>query len=174
MTTATRHHQPSAPIPAELFENLHRQTELSQQLVEILEQELDVLTRMDIQTLISLTRKKESQLKRLQLLDAAFQEIAGAICAAAAPEPVRLRQVIELATADEAHRLEQSRVRLVALRHRIHDRTLINKQLAHDILGYLGDAISLITNTAAGQTPYSARGANRPSSRQPALISREI
>jgi flagellar biosynthesis/type III secretory pathway chaperone len=170
---ASRNH-PSNSMPFELFENLDRQVDLSQQLVDILGQELNALTAMDIQTLLTLTRKKENQLKRLQLLDAAFQEIARTILAASSPEPVRLREVIGLAGQEEAARLEQSRIRLVALRHKIHDRNLINKQLAHDVLGYLNDAVSLITNAATNQVPYSAKGSSQPAARQPTLISREI
>lgn len=164
----------SGSMPAELFENLERQIDLSGQLVEILEQELAALTAMDINSLLGLSRRKEGMIKRVQLLDCSFQEIASRILGAASPEPVRLRELIGLAGPEESARLEHSRVRLVALRHRIHDRNLINQQLAHDVLGYINDAVSLITNAAAGQVPYSAKGPARPSMRQPALISREI
>jgi flagellar biosynthesis/type III secretory pathway chaperone len=161
-------------VPPELFENLARQIDLSLQLLEILEQEQDILLAMDTQGLFTLTRRKEYQLNRLQLLDLSFQEIAKTLVADSSPEPVRLREVIELAGDREAARLEQDRVKLVALCQKIQDRNLVNKLFARDVLGYLNDAVSLITNAIAGQSAYSAKGSIRPSSRQPALISREI
>jgi flagellar biosynthesis/type III secretory pathway chaperone len=162
------------PIPPELFETLERQITHSEQLLAVLDEELQVLTRTDIQALVGLTRRKESLLKRLQLLDASFQEIARGLGRDSSPEPVRLQELIGRAEPEAAARLEQCRVRLVSLRHRIHDRNLINKQLAGDVLGYLKDAISLITGSAAGPANYGTKGTSRPSAQQPVFISRGI
>lgn len=166
--------QAHIPVPPELFETLERQTVHSEQLLAILAEELQVLTRMDIQALIGLTRKKESLLKRLQLLDASFQEIAQGCPRDGSPGPVRLKEIIAGSEPEAAARLERYRVRLVALRHKIHDRNLINKQLADDILGYLKDAISLITGPAGGPAAYGTKGTPRPSAKQPVFISRGI
>jgi flagellar biosynthesis/type III secretory pathway chaperone len=166
--------QAPTPIPPELFETLERQTVHSEHLLAVLDEELQVLTRMDIQALIGLTRKKESLLKRLQLLDASFQEIALGWRGDGSLEPVHLKEIIARAEPEAAARLEQHRVRLVALRHKVQDRNLINKQLADDILSYLQDAISLITGPAGGATAYGTKSAARPSAKQPVFISRGI
>ncbi|MDA8163834.1 MAG: flagellar protein FlgN [Desulfobacteraceae bacterium] len=160
------------PIPPELFETLERQTVHSEQLLAVLEEELQVLTRMDIQELIGLTRRKESLLKRLQLLDSSFEEIARGCCPGV-PGPVSLKEIIARSLPEEASRLEGHRVRLVALRHKIQDRNLVNKQLAGDILGFLSDAISLITGPPP-PAAYGTRGMVRPPARPPVFISRGI
>lgn len=160
-------------IPPKLFEILEQQTTLAEQLLALLNEEVQVLTHIDLPALVNLNRQKEGLLKQLDGLDRALQEMATAL-GHDSSAPVRLKEIIARAEPETAARLEGTRGRLVALRRQIQDRTLINKKLASDILGYLNDAVALFVNPAAVQPGYGAMGPARPSRRQPTLISREI
>ena len=166
--------------PQKINEILERQAGLAEEFLQILAEEKTALADRDVQALITLSRKKENQLTRIQRLDSSFQEEARRLL----PEPPRRAKVVKLAdliplvSAEEADRLAACRERLTALREEILVRNLFNKQWAEDAQRYVSDAIRTITsaiNNAVNTTPmYSTRGGVRPYSSQPTLLSREV
>lgn len=162
------------PRTDKLIEILEKEIQLSTELLDLLHQEQQALTGMDMQALIALTRKKESLLSRIRLLDESLEEAAGRICDASPDKTVKLSDVIARTTGSARATLTECRKNLAALRQKVLDHNHINKRFAEDIRGYLNDAISMITGSMAGRPMYGGHGAARPSANQPSLISREV
>lgn len=166
--------QLSTSATGKLFDILEQEIRFSEELLQILSEEQTALTAMDLQTLVKISRRKESQLKKIQQYDAALQETASRLTRLPEGKIVKLADLKPFIAESEAMKLEEYRDKLEALRHDVLDRNHINKQFANDTLGYLGDAISLITGAIRDQSLYSARGAARYSANGPAMISREV
>ncbi len=162
------------PRTDKLIEILEKEIQLSTELLDLLHHEQQALTDMDMQALIALTRKKESLLSRIRLLDESLEETAGRICGASPDTNVKLSDVIARTTGSARTSLTECRKNLAALRQKVLDRNHINKRFAEDIRGYLNDAISMITGSMAGRPMYGGQGVVRPSANQPSLISREV
>ncbi len=173
--------QPQNPIPYTLFEILEQETELSRIILETLTDERTAITKMDMPCLITLSKRKEKQLTRLQMLDKSLQKtIRGmadnsdtALGDAIGDQAVNLATLIPVATEEDAHMLVIHRDSLKKMREQIKSRNHVNKRFAQNVQGYLNDAISLITGSIADDEFYGARGAARACAGRPALISTE-
>ena len=161
-------------IPQQLFSTLEEAVELSRQFLDLLKAEKTALIEMKINILITLSRKKQDSLARMQALDKAIHETTEEIGNRKGSQTIGLSALIPFASKEEAERLTLYRGTLLRLRQEILDRNHINKNFAQDTRGYLNDAISLITGTMANQPIYGNIGMNRPSANKPALISREV
>lgn len=158
-----------------LFEIFNRQLNLSEEFLQILDEEKTALTEMNMQALIKLAKKKENQLTRIRLLEGSLQEEAARL-APGTPDKkiVKLTDLTSLLDAEEARRLSGCRQRLLTLREEILSRNLFNQRFAADTRQYLDDAIRLITSAVAERPMYSTRGKEKPYSSQPSLLSREV
>ena len=173
--------QPQNPIPYSLFEILEQETELSRIILETLTDERTAITKMDMPSLINLSKRKEKQLTRLQMLDKSLQKtIRGmadnsdpALSDAIGDQAVNLAALIPAATEEDAHMLIIHRDSLKKMREQIKSRNHVNKRFAQNVQGYLNDAISLITGSIADDEFYGARGAAGVCASRPALISTE-
>ena len=167
---------PTTPslIPQQLFSALENAVELSRQFLDLLMAEKTALIEMKMNMLITLSRKKEDSLARMQSLDKVIHETTEEIGNRKGSQAIGLSALIPFASKEEAERLTLYRETLLRLRQEILDRNLINKNFAQDTRGYLNDAISLITGTLADQPIYGNIGMTRPSANKPALISREV
>lgn len=170
----TQQNTTQATLPPKLFEILEKEVALSQEMLRILEAEKDALVEMDMQTLLNLSRKKENQLSMIQALDQSLQETSQKLANRGSDEPVKLTELAALASDAEVERLMGYRERLITMREEIISRNVINKHFAEDTQHFLGDAISMITNAVAERPMYSNKGINKPSVKQPSLISREV
>lgn len=157
-----------------IFDILEQEIRFSEELLRILNAEQAALTAMDLQSLVKNSRLKEAQLKKIQQYDAALQETAIRLTRLPEGKIVKIADLKPFITDVDAIKLEDYRDKLEALRQDVLDRNHINKQFANDTLGYLGDAISLITGAIRDQTSYGARGVARAGSSGPRLISREV
>ncbi|OGR08396.1 MAG: hypothetical protein A2511_02440 [Deltaproteobacteria bacterium RIFOXYD12_FULL_50_9] len=157
-----------------IFDILDQEINFSKDLLEILRKEQAALTAMDLQTLVKLSRQKEAQLKKIQQYDAALQETVVRLTKLPEGKIVKISDLRPFIAKSAADRLEQYRDQLEALRQDILDRNHINKHFAKDTLGYLGDAISLITGAIREQSIYSARGGPKAYANSPTMISREV
>lgn len=169
--------RPTREVPPKMFEILDRQIQFAGEFLAILEEEKAALVAMDMQVLISITKKKMSQLKRIHLLDRALKETLEHF----APTPassnvkvVKLSSLIPLFSRDDAKKIKGRRDELMKMQEEIQARNRLNKRFTDDVLGYLGDAISLITGTVADKAVYGARGMARSVGNSPSLISTEV
>jgi len=179
-------------VPPKLFEILGRQIQFAKELLGVLEEEMTALTAMDVQQLFNITKKKLNQVKRLQYLDDALQEMLIQIAPAKDNERptgprrgrgvnsfsakgIKLSAVIPFFHKEDGAKLLKQRDELFRLQEEIQSRNRLNKRFTGDILGYVGDAISLITNGIAEAAGYGARGAVKSAAAaRPTFISREV
>ena len=85
----------SFPLPL-ILDILKRQIAISTGFLAILEAEKNALVHMDVSTLISLTRQKESELAKIAQLDHSLQEVARRIVAADAGSHHKTIKLAEL------------------------------------------------------------------------------
>jgi flagellar biosynthesis/type III secretory pathway chaperone len=165
------------PLPL-ILDILKRQIAISTGFLAILEEEKNALVHMNIPSLISLTRQKESELAKIAQLDHSLQEVARRIIA---PDfdrdhkTIKLAELIPFMTREQTLAVKKYRDQLAELREKISSNNLINKRFAADTLGYINDAISLICGEVGGEPLYSGRpGRQQKRSSVPSLVSREV
>ncbi|MEW6519949.1 MAG: flagellar protein FlgN [Thermodesulfobacteriota bacterium] len=173
--TGTLQHDGAFPLPL-ILDILKRQIAISSGFLSILEEEKHALINMDVTSLISLTRKKESELAKIAQLDHSLQEVARRIVTSSAPQKktIKLAELIPFMTREQTLAVKKYRDQLAGLREKISSNNLINKRFASDTLGYLNDAISLICGEIAGEKVYSMRGRQPRKASVPSLVSREV
>lgn len=157
-----------------LFEILNNEETLSNELLDLLDQEQTALTAVDLKGLISLSQKKHDVAARIQNLDETVQHVAGKILPEDERKIVRLKSLESELSTDEAGKIRGFRERLTRLRQKIQDCNLVNKKFAEDTLGYINDGISLITGAVAEHGMYQSRGGHKKAHNGPVLISREV
>ena len=183
------HTDSTKAIHPKLYDILEKEEQVSQELLGILDEEQAALTAMDVPALIQVARKKFSQFARIQALDKALNEIG--MLHQTGGEKVRhprmqqayntplqalsLSSLVPRAAKEDAVRLERYRKSILDIRREIQTRNQMNKRFAEDTLGYLHDAISLITGADEGGPVYHAKGMIRgKAAAGPTLISREV
>ncbi len=171
---STQENNPKRINPKQLLEIFHRQTVLAKEFLHLLKEEKAALIDMNMQALITLTSKKESQLLRLQKLDEALQEESRRLCPENKEKIIRLAALTPFVSDEESKRLVDLRSQLTELRAEIDEKNLFNKQFAEDTSKYLDDAIKMITNAVSEHITYSTKGAPRQAASQANLLSREV
>ncbi|MCK5436888.1 MAG: flagellar protein FlgN [Desulfobulbaceae bacterium] len=174
--------QPQNSIPYSLFDILEQETKLSRIILDTLTDERTAITKMDMPSLINLSKKKEKQLTRLQMLDKSLQEtiksmadITGAALKDASVEQaVDLAALIPIVNEKDAHELIKHRNSLKEMREEIKSRNHVNKRFAQNVQGYLNDAITLITGSIVDDEFYGAQGAAKACASRPSFISTEV
>jgi len=154
-----------APAEQEILEGLSTNLNLSRELLATLEEECGALRTMDTQGLFRICRQKETLVAKIQYLDNSLRHtLTGAGNAqAAAPPPEHTRLI------------GQYREKIKAMRQEIHSRNMINKRFTEDTLGYLSDAIALITRPAQADHTYRIPGRSQPRGKSlPSFISRGV
>lgn len=178
--------QQTIKIPRLLFETLEQQRHLSLELLEILEMEKKVLVKVDLTALINLIGKKQQRLDLMISLDEQLQKLVNQVLARQeenTPAPggkktltgrIEISKLIQLADQKEAELLGRYRTALTEAREEILVRNLYNQRFAVDTLGYLNDAISLITAGISEEIRYNPKGKTRYAVNAPNLISRAV
>ena len=161
-------------IPKKIFDLLEREVRLSKDILDLLEAEKNALSTMDMPSLISLSRKKATQVATIQSVDESLQETARQLANLPAGRPVKLEDLASVASGQDVEQIKAYRKQLTLLREEILGRNMLNKRFAEDTKGFLNDAISLITGSFTKKQVYGTKGLDKPSSKQPTLISREV
>ncbi|MDH3393086.1 MAG: flagellar protein FlgN [Desulfobulbaceae bacterium] len=162
--------------PAKLLDIFSRQKALGEEFLALLAEEKSALVEMEMQTLISLSHRKEHQLLRLKTLDDELQAESRRLW----PEDRSNNKIIKLAAlapfvSEEEHKqLADYRDSLTKLHEEIQEKNLFNKQFAEDTGKYLNDAIRLISTAVADHSTYSTRGTEKQAAAQASLLSREV
>ncbi len=157
-----------------LFEILGSEENLSNELLNLLDQEQTALTAVDLKGLISLSQKKNKLAVQIHNLDETIQHVAKKMLGEDDRNIVKLSSLESKVDTAEAGKLKGFRQRLNDLRRKIHDCNMINKKFAEDTLGYINDGISMISGAVAAEGEYQGRvGLNRASN-GPVLINREV
>lgn len=153
---------------------LESELEISQKLLDILDAEKIAMTKMDLKSIIALAREKQTRLAKLQQLDKSLQE-TGQIDSTPSDKVIPLSSLTTFASDKEEALFKKYRDKLIYMREEIISRNIINKRFAEDVQGYLNDAISMITGPAEENPMYGGtKGTNKPSSKRPTLISKEV
>lgn len=174
----------SLPAVEEIVFLLGKEIAFSDEFLVLLEEERQAIIKMDVATLVTISRRKMLQLDQLQDLDKSVEKRAesllkGRTVSRRRPQEKRSGKIVHLSAIAEIspqeHRkvLLQSKEQLAARRRAIDDKNFINKRLVEDSLGYLNDAISLFT-PVSNEPAYGKRSGGRKNKFQPALISRAV
>jgi len=166
--------RPVRSLPQALFDILDREVTLYQELLNILRQEQRALFAMKVDEVVTLSKKKESQLLKIRLVDEALQETARAFTAEREGKIITLSALASRATSEDAARVSQYLATLAAARDEILSLNVLNKRFVGDTLTHLNDAIAIITSTVSPPQPYHGRHPARRYSGLPAMISREV
>ncbi len=163
------------PLPL-ILDILKRQILISTGFLVLLQEEKEALVNMNMNALISLTKRKEQELTKIAQLDHSLQEVAGQIVAkkAGGETVIKLAELIPYMTREETIAVKKMRDQLASLREKITGNNLINKRFASDTLGYINDAISLICGEISSIPLYGIRGRKYQGNIGPALMSREV
>lgn len=154
---------PTPPTSQALIEALALNLRLSQELLVALHEEASSLRAMDSPGLFRLSRQKDTLLAKLHYLDDAMKAQTSA--KDQAPEGISPEQALVI---------RQYKGKINALRGEILAQNLINKRFTEDTLGYLHDAISLITRPPEFSNTYHIPGRSQARGRSlPNFISRE-
>lgn len=167
-------------IPTGIFDLLHKDIELSRELLTLLAEEQAAIVAMDMSKLMALGRQKSESMERLRELDETLRQDVEELTGKPSEKAVRLLDLADLAAGEEQQRIHAMRRQLVDLRQQIAGKNVINRQFVRDTQRHLQEAISLITTAAGGEgaqnygRPGRPGGMARRNSGGPSLISREV
>lgn len=167
----------------EILAMLDKELSSADDILLLLEEEFQALLGMDMASLVSLSKKKMNQLARMERLDSSVQERINGILLrtgkrreekspATGEKIVDISSVAEMLEAGGRQKLQQKKDMLREKRRAIADKNYINKKLVEDSLGYLNDAISLLT-TRPEEPGYSKKTGKKKAS-SPAFLSRAV
>lgn len=157
----------------------------SDEFLSLLEEELQAVLKMDMTALISLSKRKTRLVDLLQQLDRAVAKQAevlnpgGQTVSSRQAKGKRENAVVHLSAIAESCPKEQKeklcrhRDQFVARRRTIADKNYINRRLIEDSLGYLNDAISLLTRTE-NDSSYGKKAGGKKNKSLPVLVSRAV
>lgn len=180
--------QDKQQIIQELFDGFHSNLKLSQDILKVLEAENEALKRMDTVSLLRLSKEKSTLLAKTHYLDDALKksvcDLVKKTAMKTAPPPHtaaalaagKINALTSILPADKAEVVTRYKAKLNALRLKIQERNFINKRFIEDTMGYLGDAISLLTGpTHTPNKTYGYKGLPPVRGRSvPSVISREV
>lgn len=159
---------------AALEELLNMQTGHCRGFLQMLEEEKQALVDMDMPRLISITAKKEYQLRRLTGLDKMAREKVVEIGNTLGRKKIeKLSSLHALLGENDGMTLQHHIHTLTGLRDEIRNKNIINRKFTMDTLSYIENGISLITGGIETDKRYHAGGVSRLGG-GPALISREV
>lgn len=163
MTTANN---PTAQDGQDIIEGLAVNLKLSQDLLTALHEESAALRAMDTQGLFRLSRQKDSLLAKIHYLDDSLQ--TSTTKQHQAPSTASLNP-------EQARIVGQYKNKINEIRQKIQARNMINKRFTEDTLGYLSDAIALLTRQPEADNTYRIPGRSQArSSCMPSFISRGV
>ena len=161
MTTAT---DPKAQDGQDIIEGLAINLKLSQELLSALHEESSALRAMDTQGLFRLSRQKETLLAKIHYIDDSLRTVTKEQKAQSAPS----------LTSEQSQIIGQYKIKINSIRQEIQARNMINKRFTEDTLGYLSDAIALISRPPEEEHTYHIPGRSLARGRSmPSFISRE-
>ena len=162
MTTETT---PKAHDGQDIIEGLAVNLKLSQELLSALHEESVALRTMDTQGLFRLSRKKDTLLAKIHYLDDSLQ--------VSLTKEQKAQSALSL-TSEQSQIAGQYKNRINSIRQEIQSRNMINKRFTEDTLGYLSDAIALISRPPEADNTYHIPGRSQARGRSmPSFISRE-
>jgi len=163
----------------DIFEALKLSQTIAADILFLLKEENEAIQGMATNTLIRLSKRKEDLLAKSHFLDQKIVELIGEFIAGQGaeggliPGEGRLAAVIPFIPENQAEVLNKYRSNLRRYRAEILQRNLVNKRLTADTLGYINDAINVMTQQPDTPT-YGNRGVAAYVAQNPAMISREV
>lgn len=165
----------------DILEGLAINLKLSEELLAALHEESAALRAMDTPALFRVSRQKDTLLAKINYLDDSLKKSmadkgsdqGAARGNGAAPAGSKRTEVGQ--NAEQLRVIGQYKLKINAVRQEIKDRNTINKRFTEDTLGYLSDAINLITRPAQAENTYRYPGRSPArSTNLPSFISREV
>lgn len=177
-------HSGSGAGVEEIIALLGKGISCSDEFLALLEEELQAILKMDVRGLMSLSKRKARLVDRLQQLDRAVamqaeaqhpeQRVASRKTMAKEGDTVvHLTAVAESCPKGQKEKLSRCREQFVVRRSAIIDKNYINRRLIEDSLGYLNDAISLLTRTS-NDPSYGKSAGGKKNKSQPVMVSRAV
>jgi len=150
----------------DILDNLEVNLKLSQDLLAALHEESRALRGMDTQGLFRISRQKDTLLAKINYLDDTIK--ASLTEAGKPPSSASL-------TPEKAKIISQYQIRINAMRKEIQARNLLNKRATEGTLGYLNDAIALLSRPDVEENTYRVPGRSALRNKNlPSYISREV
>ena len=154
------------PVEQDILDGLAVNLKLSQDLLTALHEESTALRGMDAQGLFRISRQKDTLLAKIHYLDNSLQ--ASLADESKAPQASSL-------TPEQLRTISQYKTKINGMRQEILSRNTINKRFTEDTLGYLSDAIAMISSSAQAENIYNIPGRSQARSKNlPSFISREV
>ena len=159
---------PKAKDGQDIIEGLALNLKLSQELLIALHEESVALRAMDTQGLFRLSRQKDTLLAKIHYLDDSLKTLKTALT-----KEHKTSSTPEL-TSEQSQVIGHYKDKINSIRQEIQSRNMINKRFTEDTLGYLSDAIALISRPTAADNTYHIQGRSQARGRcLPSFISRE-
>lgn len=144
----------------DIVEGLSVSLKLGQDLLALVREEGVALLAMDTQELFRLSRQKTTLLAKIHYLDDALH---------------RLLEGDQAQVRERAQVIAQYKKRINEVRAEVLLKNMSNKRLTEDTLGYLNDAIALMTRPDPNETVYRVPGRSQARSKNlPSYISRAV
>lgn len=151
---------------AEILEGLTVNLKLSQELLSTLQEESVALRAMDTQGLFRLSRQKDTLLAKIHYLDDSLKRSQA--ITDTAPSAAGL-------TPEQSLIASQYTNSINSIRQEIQARNRVNKRFTEVTLGYISDAIALITRQPEADNTYHIPGRSQArGSCMPSYISRGV
>ena len=156
----------NTPGEQDILDSLALSLQLSQELLAAVQEEFTALKIMDTQGLFRLSRQKETLLAKIHFLDDSLNKSLA---------EQQKNPPIEGQRPERAERIDQCKKKIKAVRQEIQARNMANKRFTEDTLGYLSDAITLITRPVQPENIYHIPGRSQHRSQSmPSFISRQV
>lgn len=147
---------------------------LCEEMLELLHEEENALTRMDMKKIISLSVKKQDLANRIMAEERLFSDEACALVPEQGEGPVSLSAVAKAVGGPEGGEIREAGGMIARLKEKIGLKNEVTREFIRSTLGYLGDAISILTGPVAEDTAYHGRGMKKGARRSPSMVSREV
>lgn len=162
------------PHFSKLIINLQKQIQFAKVFTTLLDQEQQALIAMDITSLTTLSKQKESGVRQMTYIDEQIREATEAILDGRKEQQKTLKEVCRVLPELQARKIAIGAALLKKIRLQIEEKNYINLRFTHDTLQYIGDAIRLISDGIATDPIYTTHGLGKAASVAPTLISREV
>ncbi len=147
---------------------------LCERMIALLTEEQTALTVMDMKKIISMSVAKQDLASRIMREDRLFQDEAGKLLPEHGDGTGRLAAVAAKVGGAEGDELVAYGRILRELKERSGTINEVNREYIRSTLGYLGDAITILTGPVGDGDEYHGPGSLNGRRRSPEMVSREV
>ncbi len=152
---------------------LEAEKTLCARMISLIEAEQTALTVMDMKKIVALSMEKDDLAGQILQHDRMFRKEAAGIIGCG-PDEATLEELLSSLDPQDRAPLAACGRELAGQRERIAMTNEVNREFIRATLGYLGDAISILTGGTEPEAMYGRGGNGSGRGRPPEMVSREI